>query len=151
MSEREASERLRRRRRRRRLIFWILALGAIVAAVVLIRCGGGFGLGRGKGGAGEGERRGLRGGAERGGGPAAAPARCAVRVDASGVSLGGAQATVAAVVTACQATSGADVVVAGDARQGTWDELRGALEAGGVPVLVRGAGAPPADAGVAAP
>ncbi|MBE7449817.1 MAG: hypothetical protein HS111_13215 [Kofleriaceae bacterium] len=133
-------------------LFWLIAIAVIVLAIVLIRCAGGFGVGKGgdQGLAGRAPRA-LRSDLGVDGGPAAAPARCAVRVDASGVSLGGAPATVVAVVTACQATSGADVVVAGDARQGTWDELRGALEAGGVPVLVRGAGAPPADAGVAAP
>ena len=40
-------------------------------------------------------------------------------------------------VTKCKKTSGADVVVTGDARQGDWDELRAALEAAGVAVYVK--------------
>jgi len=35
-------------------------------------------------------------------------------------------------VAACKATTGADVVVTGDAREGDWQELRAALEAAGV-------------------
>jgi hypothetical protein len=151
VSRGEASQRLQRRSRRRRLLFWLLAIGAIAAAVLLIRCGGGFGLGKGGLGVGGGSARGLRAPTGSGSASAAAPARCAVRVDGSGITLGGTAAAVGEVVTACRASGGADVVVAGDARQGTWDELRAALDGAGVAVHVRGAGAAPetaVDAGV---
>lgn len=144
-----ARERARRRRRIGKLLFWLLAIAAIVLAIMLVRCGGGFGFGDGKdlsGGKGKGPSDGSGGKASG----VMAPARCQLRVDAAGVSLDGKLTTVAAAVAACKATTGADVLVT-DALQGTWDELRAALDAAGVPSLVRGAAAPPAPANSGAP
>lgn len=72
-----------------------------------------------------------------------------MRLDASGLSLDGAASDQAAVMTACKAAGGADVVVTGDAVQGAWDGLRVALLEAGVEVYVRGAadGAAGGDAG----
>ena len=132
------------RRRRRRRLFAAAVVAVLVLALLAIRCGGGFGLG---GGDGLGGRRGDPGsGAGPGSGSARAPARCQLRVDATGVTVDGKPASTAAAVAACR--GGADVVVTGDARQGAWDELARALAAAGVATAVRGAGAPVAlDAG----
>lgn len=157
MSRGEASQRLRRRGRLGRLLFWAVAIAAVVAVFLIARCGGGFGFGKGGLGVGGGSSKGVLGergtGAGTGTGSAAAPARCMVRVDGSGIAMDGKPATVDEVIAACKrATAGADVIVAGDARQATWEELRTALDANGIASLVRGAGAPVVpDAGVAAP
>lgn len=160
MSRGEASVRLKRRGRLGRLLFWICAIAAIVAVFLLGKCGGGFGFGKGGFGFGGGSAKGVLGakgsgaatgsGSGSGSGSVAAPARCLVRVDATGITMAGKVATVDEVITACKAaTSGADVIVAGDARQATWEELRAALDANGIASLVRGAGAPvTGDAGV---
>lgn len=159
----EASQRLRRRGRLGRIFFWAFAIGAIAAVFLIAKCGGGFGFGKGGLGlgGGSGVRLGQGKGSGHGSGPgsgpsagsdtgsAAAPARCMVRVDATGITVAGKPATVSEVVAACKtATAGADVIVAGDARQATWEELRGALDAAGIASLVRGAGGMlPVDAG----
>ncbi|MBL8623281.1 MAG: hypothetical protein JNK64_18360 [Myxococcales bacterium] len=124
------------RQRRRRRLFVAAVIAVLIIALLAIRCGGGFGLGGGDG------LGGGRGGAGTGtgSGSASAPARCQLRVDATGVTVDGKPATPAAAVAACR--GGADVVVTGDARQGTWDELARALAAAGVATAVRGAGAP---------
>lgn len=160
MSRGEASQRLKRRSRIGRLLFWMFAIAAIAAVIWLAKCGGGFGFG--KGGFGLGSGRSLTSGGAGSGtgagagtvtGSTAAPARCMVRVDGTGLTVEGKAATVAEVVTACKtATAGADVIVAGDARQATWEELRAALDAAGIASLIRGAGAPVVpDAGTAPP
>ncbi|MBK9030567.1 MAG: hypothetical protein IPL61_04375 [Myxococcales bacterium] len=136
-----AQARLTRRGRIRRALFWIGVAAALVIAVLLIRCRGGFGVGGGGG-------RGLGGGAGRGtvAKPAPTPApRCALRVDAAGITVDGQPATIATAVTACRAAGGAEVTVAGDARQGTWTELEAALAAAAIATHVRGAGAPIGD------
>ncbi len=146
MSQRSATERLRRRGRLRRLLFWGIAIGAIVAAVLLIRCGGGFGFGKGKGlGTGSSLRSGsgTGTGASTGSG-ASTPVRCAVRVDAIGITVDGKPADIAGAVESCRVAGGADVTVVGDARQGTWEALQAALDAAGVATHIRGAGAPAA-------
>jgi hypothetical protein len=117
---------LHRRMRRRRLVMFAAAAAIIAFAVYFVTCGHGFGLG----------------GTGKGSGVAAAtsdagPRRCIVRVTASGYVLDGKSTSRQAVVTACRATSGAEVTVTGDARQGDWDELRAALEAAHVAILVK--------------
>ncbi len=80
-----------------------------------------------------------------GSGSAGESPRCQLRLDSSGLWLsnasGQARADVSAAVTMCKEAGGAEVVVTGEAKQGAWDELRGALDAAGVPVFVRGGGA----------
>jgi hypothetical protein len=131
-----------------------VAAAAVAAAVLLApwkRCGAELGFWPG-GGPGEGEPdrpKTAAGGGGAGGADEAPRPRCKVRLAASGLTLDGAAADQAAVVTACKAAGGADVVVTGDAIQGTWDRLRAALIEAGVELYVRGAadGAPPVDAG----
>lgn len=118
---------LHRRMRRRRLA--ILAVGGAILAVAVyfVTCGHGFGLG----------------GTGTGSGVAAAssdagPNRCLVRVTASGYVLDGKPAASRdGIVTTCRTTTGAEVTVTGDARQGDWDDLRAALEAAHVAILVQ--------------
>ncbi len=152
MRTRSAAERLQRRSRIRRLLLWAAAITAIVIAVMLIRCGGGFGFGTGGGlGLGAGKGRGLGSNVGTGSGTrrARAPQPCAVRVDAAGITVDGRSATVPDVVTACRAAGGAEVVVVGDARLGTWEALRVALDTAAIATHVRGAGELPADGGPA--
>lgn len=125
-----ASE-LEARRRRRKLLFISVWAAAIVAAILYLRCGSGWGTG-GKGagkGAGSGGVTAV---------PAAGPKRCVVRVSAEGIVVDGKKATRDEAVAACKATEGALVTVTGDARQGDWDELRTALDAAGVKIFTRG-------------
>ena len=117
---------LHRRMRRRRLAMIAAAVAIIAFVIYFGTCGHGFGLG----------------GTGKGSGVAAAtadagPRRCIVRVTASGYVLDGKSATRQAVVAACRATTGAEVTVTGDARQGDWDDLRRALEAAHVAILVK--------------
>ncbi|HVK85564.1 MAG TPA: hypothetical protein VM513_15700 [Kofleriaceae bacterium] len=129
----EVAKQLERRRLRRRLLVLALLAAAIVLVITYLTCGQGFGLG-GKGkGKGEGSGTGKAIAAL----PDAAPARCAVRVHAKGITVDGKDVTREQAVTACKATPGADVVITGDARQGDWDELRAAFEQAGVTVYVR--------------
>jgi hypothetical protein len=118
---------LHRRMRRRRLVMLAAAAAIIAFAVYFVTCGHGFGLG------GTGKGSGVAARATDAG-----PHRCIVRVTASGYVLDGkSAASSAAVVTACRATAGAEVTVTGDARQGNWDELRTALDAAHVAILVK--------------
>jgi hypothetical protein len=137
----------------RRIFRFVLFAGlvaAIVLAVLYARCNGGFGLG---------------GGSESGSGKTTKPRtavpptaidagvpRCQIRVDGAGITVDGKPATLASAVTTCERARAADVVVTGDARQGTWDELRAAFERASIETFVRGrperAGAP-RDAGAA--
>ncbi|MEO8845366.1 MAG: hypothetical protein ABI591_26710 [Kofleriaceae bacterium] len=118
---------LHRRMRRRRLAI-LAACAAIVAiAIYFVTCGHGFGLG----GTGTGKGSGVAAATADAG-----PRRCIVRVTASGYVLDGKPAASRdAIVTACQATTGAEVTVTGDARQGDWDDLRAALEAAHVAIV----------------
>ena len=135
-----------RRRVRRRLIVLLGALGAAIAALFYVRCGSGWGTG----GKGPGEGGTTRGVAVV---PSDASARCAVRLAASGLTVDGKPATREEAIAACKRTTGADVLITGDARQGDWDELRTALEAAGIPYFTReprgvtpvDAAAPPSD------
>jgi len=131
----DVAKQLDRRRMRRKLALWGAVVALIALAVSYVTCGQGFGLGgKGKGagkGAGSGSATIV---------PDAGPTRCAVRIAAEGITVDGKAATRDAAVTACKATSGADVIVTGDARQGDWDDLKAALEAAGVTIYVKQSG-----------
>jgi hypothetical protein len=127
----DVARELDRRRTRRRLVVLVLLAGAIALAVTYLTCGHGWGLG-GKG-AGSGPGPGSGAGIT----VDAGPNRCTVRVTSTGITVGGKPATRDEAVARCKATTGADVVVTGDARQGDWDELRAALEAANVPVFTK--------------
>ncbi|MBA3456271.1 MAG: hypothetical protein H0T42_24435 [Deltaproteobacteria bacterium] len=119
---------LDRRRTRRRLIALVALAAAIALAVMYLRCGRSLGIG------GQDASKGLGSAIVK----EITPKRCAIRVSATGITVDGQKATRKAAVTACKETTGADVVVTGDARQGDWDELRTALEAANVPIYKLG-------------
>jgi len=121
------AKQLDRRQRRRKLLVLAAAATAIVLAVLYLRCGRGWGLGG----------KGAGSGTATPGATDAGPRRCAIRVAAHGLTVDGKAATRDEVVAACKATTGADVVVTGEARQGDWDDLRAALEAAHVAVFLR--------------
>ncbi len=110
-------------------MFAVLA-AAIAAAILYGTCGHGWGFGKGGGGG-----AGLH--------PVAAiatdagPHRCAIRVAAGGITVDGKPRSRDQAVAACKATTGADVVVTGDARQGDWDDLRAALTAAHITIETR--------------
>lgn len=124
---RDVAKHLDRRRVHRKLVLWTALLALLAAAAQYLTCGHGFGLG------GPGKGPGEPGLSH----PAVAPARCAIRVTARGITVDGKPMQRDEAVTACKATSGADVVVTGDARQGDWDDLRSALDAAGVASFLR--------------
>ena len=128
-----------RRRARRRLLTFIVLMGAAIAALFYLRCGKGWGTG------GKREADGPKGIAAL---PDAGPTRCALRLTATGLTLDGKPTTREAAIAACKRTTGADVLISGDARQGDWDALRGALEAASIEFFTREPrGIAPADAG----
>ena len=120
---RDVAKQLDRRRMRRRMTIWSALLVLIVAAAGYLRCGSGFGIGTGTG-TGKEEAGPVR--------PVTGPRRCAVRVAPSGITVDGKPMSRDEAVAACKATTGADVVITGDAREGDWKELRAALVAAGV-------------------
>ena len=122
----DVAKQLDRRQVRRKLLIWALVIGAIVAAILFLTCGRGWGIG----GAGKGEGSGSATPADAG------PKRCAIRVTATGITLDGVAATRDAIVTACTGAT-ADVVVTGDARQGDWEELKAALERANIQVFLK--------------
>ncbi len=126
------------RRMRRRRWFGFGAFAALVALVLyFVTCGHGFGLGGA--GNGKGVGKGARAGSSVVAASDAGPRRCAVHVTAAGYTVDGKPVTTRdAVVSACRATTGAEVTITGDAREGDWDELRAALEAANVAIYVRG-------------
>lgn len=126
---RDVAKQLDRRRLRRRLLVWTALLAAAVVAAMYLTCGHGFGLG------------GVGPGSGEGSGPGSVKAlsaakRCAIRVTASGITVDGKPMLRDAAVTACAASSGADVTVTGDAPEREWKDLRAALEAARVPDIV---------------
>jgi hypothetical protein len=125
---RDVAKQIDRRRTRRRLTLWSGLLALIIAAAAYLRLGGGLGaLGLGGGNGDDGEAR----------RPPAGPQRCAIRISASGITVGSKPMARDAAVAACKGTAGADVIVTGDAREGDWQDLRAALEAAGIAVHQR--------------
>jgi len=147
---RDVARELEASRRRRRVVVGLLVIGAIIAAVLYLTCGKGWGVGgKGKGeGAGSGPGTGAVVAVDAG------PTRCALRLAEAGLTVDGKPATRDEAIAACkQTTGGAEVLVTGDARQGDWDDLRAALEAAGIIYTTReprGTG-PANDAGAPAP
>ena len=131
---RDVAVQIERRRARRRITFWLLVLGGLVAAVLYLRCGRGWGLGGTGKGEGEGPGTGTGSVAVA---ADAAPRRCQIRVSSEGIAVDGALASRDDAVSTCKLTAGADVVVTGDARQGDWEGLQTALDHAGVPTFLR--------------
>jgi hypothetical protein len=118
----------------------LLILGGLVAAAILLGwCGRGW-LGGGDSGD---ERKKADEAKVR---PAVAVAvdagsapRCRLRVDKAGVHLNGAVSSVEAVVAACKAVGEAELLVTGEAKYGSVEELKDALEKAGVRIFTAGA------------
>lgn len=140
IDHKKLAKELDRRRMRRRMIVLLGGLAAAIAAALYLRCGRGWGTGG-------------KGPGEGGKGLAALPARdaaarCSLRLASTGLTLDGKPTTRDDAIAACKRTTGADVLITGDARQGDWDELRAALEAAGIPFFTREPrGVTPVDAG----
>lgn len=126
----DVAKNLDRRRMRRRLLVLVGLAAAIALAVLYLTCGRGWGIS----GKGNSEGKGVGSAIVRDVGPQ----RCRIRISAAGITVDGKSATRKAAVAACKETTGADVVVTGDARQGDWDELRAALEAANIAVYKLG-------------
>jgi len=118
---RDVAKEVDRRRVKRKVGLWGTLLAVIAAGAMYLRCGdfGLGGLGKG-GGTGEAPH------------PAAAPARCVLRVARSGITIDGKPRSRDEAVATCKASGGADILVTGDAREGDWTELYTALVAAGI-------------------
>ncbi len=127
------AKQLDRRRMRRKLVLLGLFVAVIALAVTFLTCGRGWGVG----GAGKDEGSGPGPGSGAEAHTDAGHKRCSIRITADDIVVDGASATRAAAVAVCKATTGADVVVTGDARQGDWDALRIDLEAAKVPIYMK--------------
>ena len=139
-------DRKQKPRRLRKLIVLAALVALVVLAATYVTCGHGFGLGGGGGtGLSPGSGKGTGGSATTAEKRSPAP-RCQVRVDATGIHVDGKDVDQAGAVAACKPSGAADVLVTGDAVQGTWDALRGALDAAGVATYVLAASADGRDA-----
>ena len=126
----DVAKALHRRMRRRKLAFFAVGAALLALIAYFVTCGHGFGLG------GRGNGSGVGPGIVAASG--AGPARCTVRVGKSGYSVDGkTSATRDDVVETCKKTGTAEVTVTGDAREGSWTELKTALEAAHVAIYVR--------------
>ena len=67
----------------------------------------------------------------------AGPRRCSILVAAEGIQVDGVTMTRADAVTKCKDTTGADVIVTGDAREGDWTALETALRAAKIEIYQR--------------
>jgi hypothetical protein len=127
VSVKDVARELERRRRRRRVAWFAAWAVAVAVAVLYVRCGRGWGLGSGTGdGSGSGARVG-----------SAEAARCRVRIDAAGVMANGVRVSREGAVVACREVGAAELVVAGDAREGDVRALEAALDAAGIATTVR--------------
>ena len=124
---RDVAKQLDRRRVARKATLWTGLLALIAAAAMYLRCGSGSGIGLGGQGPGEVNAPST---------PDTHPRRCMLRVTATGITVNGKAMQRDDAVAACKAATGADVVVTGDAREGDWKELQGALKAAGVTDIV---------------
>jgi hypothetical protein len=128
MSElaKDVAKELERRRFRRRIVMLSAWAGAIILAVLYLRCGRGWGTG-GEGG----------GGSDRGSAASSATKkRCQIRLDGKGLTVDGHSASRDTATELCKAAGGAEVVVTGAAREGDWAMLRGMLSAAHVDIVL---------------
>jgi len=122
---RDVAREIDRRRMRRRVTLWTALLGVIAAALMYLRFGDGLGIGGGRPGLGGGDGS----ASER---SLAEPARCVIRIAASGITVDGRAMSRDDAIAACKTAPGVDVRVAGDVREGDWQALRAALRAAGI-------------------
>jgi hypothetical protein len=148
-SARAVAKHLDRRQLRRKVILYGLLIGTIIFAVLYLRCGLGWGLGGSGKGDGDGDGSGSARALVSSTGDAG-PKRCAIFIAPEGITVDGVKMTRDEAVAACKATTGADVIVAGDTRRGDWNDLKAALEAANIEIFKREPSGTPA-AGSAAP
>jgi hypothetical protein len=117
-----------KKRSKRKLVLLVIWTALIVAAVLWLRCGNGWGIGGGSG-------SGSGSGTSTSTSTSTSTKKCEVRVSAKGIELDGKTSTRDEVVAKCK--QGADVVVTGDAREGEWTALHEALDAAHVPSFVK--------------
>ena len=120
---------LDRRQRRRKMTWWAVWAALIAAAVMYLRCGNGWGTGDGEGSAGKGSGSSKITSTNAGSGEK----RCAIRVASDGTTMAGKPATAKQIIEKCKAV---DVVVTGDAREGEWKQVCGALDAAHVAIVM---------------
>jgi hypothetical protein len=113
-------------RRKGRLLIWAAIAGLVALAILYWRCGGGFGIGAGDS---VGRGKGVGDVAKV---VDAGPTTCKLRLSSVGITVDGRKVTEAEAVAACKAAGAAEIVVTGDAKQGEWESLRGALDEAGV-------------------
>ena len=124
-------------KQRTRWSFWILLLAGAIAALLYTRCGAGFGLG-GSGAESIEDRPAVQPVATPpapGKAADAAPPRCEIRVDGTGVTLGGEPIEVDGIASRCP--GGVELTVTGDARYGEAEAVREAVRAAGLELLDR--------------
>ena len=130
----DVARELDRRQRRRKVIMLGVWGALIVAAIVYLRCGRGWGLG----GKGSGTGSGSGTAAGTGTGSGSGSGSCQVRVAAEGTTVDGKTETVSGAVKRCKKSGHAEVVVTGDVREGAWKELCDALVTAKVAISVHG-------------
>jgi len=119
------------KRQRRRKLTWLGVWAAlIVAAVMYLRCGGGWGLG---GGGGTGSGTGSSTNTSKTTTTSTDAKRCSIRVASDGTTMEGKPATAKHIIDKCK---GVDVVVTGDAREGEWKQLCEALDGAHVAIVM---------------
>ncbi len=123
---RDVAREIDRRRMRRRVTLWTALLAVIAVALMYLRFGDGLGIGGGRPGLGGGDDGSARARS------LAEPARCVIRIAASGLTVDGRAMSRDDAVAACKTAPGVDVRVAGDVREGDWQALRAALRAAGI-------------------
>jgi hypothetical protein len=141
ISPKQVAKHLDRRQMRRKVLLWGALAGAIALAIVYLTCGKGWGIGGSGLGNDSGSGKALMESQDAG------PRRCAIFVASEGITVDGAKMTRDEAVAACKQTTGADVVVAGDARRGDWDDLKVALDAAKIEIFKKEPSAAPLDAG----
>jgi hypothetical protein len=115
---------------RRKVFLWFALLGAIVLAIIYGTCGAGWGLGGGGKGNGDGDGS-VKGVVTEDG------RRCSIFLAKEGITVDGKKMTRDEAVAACKPHKAADVIVAGDARRGDWNDLKAALDAAKIEIFKR--------------
>ncbi len=142
----DVAKQVDRRGVRRKFLLFLALISSALLALYYGTCGSGWGIGKGKGsgaGSGPGSSEIVAAANDAG------VRRCAILITASGITVDGEPTTRSDAVTKCKLASGADVIVAGDTRQGDWDALRAALDAAGIEIFKREPKAGLIDGGVA--
>ncbi len=123
----DVAKELEARARRRKLVMLVVWAGLVVAAVLYLRCGQGWGTG------GSGTAGGPGTAAHNG----SAKQRCQLRVGSAGIQLDGKPISREGAVEQCaRGGGGAEVTITGDAREGDWVALRGMLSSAHVDIIV---------------